>query len=807
MRAQLARHVSRRHLVAVARCPLPQALRPRPRPTCQPHAIPVLSARPFRRTFFGIFQKPPRRIKSPEWEPGWPQVLAWRQRTVDNLRAPPREELSDAFRQLFEYKLQYRVPVNSTQAIQCLRLFNYLVENKEDEDGPGLSLHELTAARDALLLPAKDSAKHHLEFSRALYTEIQRQRQEVEEFGVPEEAVEGGAKQISESPADGDFRCYLMALTRHGASTEAASLLNEYWGRLVAHGRVFKGAKKLWVILLDGLAREGKEAELIDQMRIAESHGIQYLPLLKEIMTTFFARRNRVDETKYWFEMDTGKLRPTADTYLEMIRFAVRNESEEWVGDAFRSLIDSNPNKAHWDAILQWAVLCRGEGVEGVRHMMEVMAENNTKKEAIRPDIDTINGLIRAAIEKKDQYLAERFMALTSELGIDPNPTTYLLQIDYRIDAKDLSGARAAYREMQKTEVRDDEDLPVINKYIRALCGAPRPVLKDILETTSDLEDRIVTLDPETVVALCMTFLQNDDQYEVIDTLAVHVFHYSSEQREQIRDAFADFILDQRNSTSRVWDAYQLLGQFFPETPREARMRLMAGFFARRRADMATSVFVHMRESRNSDLHPTADDYVRALEGLGRCPDAQSLDTTHNMLKLDTNIQPSTRLSNALMLAFGASGRPRRALGVWEDISRSPEGPSYASLEIIFAVLEKKPFGDEDARRIWRNVERMELEVPPAVFASYCGALAGCGRLEEVTRLIQGMPRAQGYEPDFMTLGIIYNALPGRKLQAEFQAWALGQYPDLWAQLEKQGRRRTEGGDMGSFKISRDLRA
>lgn len=56
------------------------------------------------------------------------------------------------------------------------------------------------------------------------------------------------------------------------------------------------------------------------------------------------------------------------------------------------------------------------------------------------------------------------------------------------------------------------------------------------------------------------------------------------------------------------------------------------------------------------------------------------------------------------------------------------------------------------------------------------------------------------------SLGIIYNALPGRKLQADFQAWALGLYPDLWAELEKKGRQGTDETGI-NFKISRELRA
>ena len=116
---------------------------------------------------------------------------------------------------------------------------------------------------------------------------------------------------------------------------------------------------------------------------------------------------------------------PRVATYSEVVRFAARNGQEEWVGEHFRRLIDSNPRKGYWDIILQWAVLCRGEGVEGVRHMLDIMAQNNTESESILPDIDSINGLVRIAIEKNDQYLAERFMALASELGIRPNPTTY----------------------------------------------------------------------------------------------------------------------------------------------------------------------------------------------------------------------------------------------------------------------------------------------------------------------------------------------------------------------------------------------
>lgn len=655
----------------------------------------------------------------------------------------------DAFRQLFQHKLEFGAPVNSTQALQCYRLFTYLIENKADEEGPGLSVAELTAARDALLLVPKDNLKNHLDFSRALYHEIVRQRQLESQFGVPEEEPEV-TDPLARTPADDDFRSYIAALTRYGASTEAAAALHKHWDQLVAQSRIHKGAKQLWITVLKGLAREGKEEELLELARIAEERGIQYRPHFQEVMTTFFASQDRIQETRFWFERDTGNRWPTTQTYAAIIKFSRRTGLQDWVSEAFKALIDHNPRKAHWDVIFQWAVFCRDEGVEGVKHMIDIMVKNNPENESARPDIDTINGLIRTAMEKNDPYLAERFLALASELGISPNSATYILQMDYRIDAKDLSGAKAAYQDILRTEIQDDEDLAVINKYIRALCGLERPLLKSIHETMANLEHRLVTLDPETVVALCMAFLKNDDQYDVIDTLAVHVFHYSSEQREQIRSAFVEFILEEKNSTSRVWDAYQLLMQFFPETTRECRVKVMGAFFDRKRADMATGVFMHMKEHVNRDFRPTVDEYVVMLEGLGQVPDEASLESVHNMLKIDTNVQSCTKLSNALMIALGACGRSLRALDIWHDISRSAEGPSYASLEIIFAVLEKKPFGDEDAKAIWRSMERMELEIPPSVFAAYCGSLAGNGRLDEVKSLIKGMSRTVGYDPDYM---------------------------------------------------------
>lgn len=54
-------------------------------------------------------------------------------------------------------------------------------------------------------------------------------------------------------------------------------------------------------------------------------------------------------------------------------------------------------------------------------------------------------------------------------------------------------------------------------------------------------------------------------------------------------------------------------------------------------------------------------------------------------------------------------------------------------------------------------------------------------------------------------LGIVYNALPGSSRKDAFEEWAKAEYPELWRQLERKGRRETLAGT--KFNIVRNLEA
>ncbi|KAL2020946.1 hypothetical protein VTK56DRAFT_7833 [Thermocarpiscus australiensis] len=810
MRSQLTRNVYLRLLAghrshgSLRPCP---ALSGRcPVASSRPRPFPLLARRQPRRTFFGVFQKPPRMLKEPELEPGYDVLLRFRSLQTENERPPARDELLRGWRQFIRHKHRYYKILNPTQAFLTLQLLRHLLAAEPETEGQGddLSFEDLRTAFKVVLKPPKGKTEHHLELAKLLYEEINRKIQSMRELGIDEEMI----KEASGGKGDGDFQFFLTALTQYGGSLEAAERLADYRRKLQDENKQTKGLKILWTLVLRGLAKEGREEELLREYRKAEEGGLEYMPPVHEIMTTFYATRDRVEETKYWFEKPVyANWMRSTESYMEVVRFALRIGEQDWLQPIFEQLINSNPQKEWWDVVFQWAVLVMDKGVEDIKQMMTAMTSHVEGQKAPKPDAATIEALIRAAIEKKNPYLAERFLSLGAELRIPPRATTYILQMDYRLDAKDFSGVHAIYEKLLKgeVEVRNDEDLPVLNKYLRTLCSVPEPDIERILDITADLEQRHATLEPETVVALCMVFLRSDNQYDVIDTLSLHTVSYSLEERAQVRKAFVEYCLDKKVSTARVWDCYSLLRQFFPETEPADRVRLMDAFFERRRPDMACLIFGHMRSHGSPAQRPTADVYVRCLEGLGRHPDAASLRMVHNMLKMDATVQPDTRLYNALMLAHAACGDPDTALDFWRDITTSVEGPSYNSLAIVFWACELRPYGDRTARQIWQKVLRMDLEVPPYVFWSYCGAIAGSGHLEEVMRLIRGMEASVGYGPGVMTLGVTYNALPGESRKDQFEEWARAEYPEIWAQLESKGRKETVMGT--KFNIVRHMQA
>ncbi|KAI1103144.1 complex I intermediate-associated protein [Jackrogersella minutella] len=794
MRPQLTRYVLRRLLASEAPIPLrPTFAFALSRPTFRVYPVGSRVARTCqRRTFLKLFQKPPRELKNVDTEPGYDTILQFRSAEFQGIRVPPLPELYKAWQQFFAYKTQRGRVVNSTQAMCAHRLLLHLCGPSNTEPETQLSDEDLRTARDCLLKPVKDEVESHIELSRAIHDELKKR-------GVHQEK---------------DFNAFLTALSQYGKALEAKDLVTKYYQNV-------KGKSNEMFVLthfmpvLRGLAKEDREPELLELFARAKDVGVEYDPALHGVMTIFFARKNNIGETKFWFNKPINRdLPPAPTTYYEILQFALRNDQQEWAMGIYQNLISRletgalQNHKPCWDTSIQWAVLLLGKGMDHIEHMINVAFEHNKDRPSSQPNMGTMNGLIKIAIDKNDPYMAERIIALSKKLGFDINYKTLILQLEYRIRANDLDGAFATYRSIQELEeTAKIRDYSVINSFIRALCGAPDPNYERVLDVTSFLEQRRVTLEPETVVSICMAFLQHDEAYEVIDTLSLHAIHYSIPQRETVREAFVAYCVDMKNSTARVWDAYSLLRQFFPELPKGHRELIMETFFYRNRPDMATLVFGHMRAHNNPSARPTVDTYIRCMEGIGMCPDEESMKSVHNMLKMDAYIQPSTLLYNALMIGYIACDLPHRALDFWKEITTSPEGPSYATLEIVFRAYEITPEGDGLADELWEKIKRMDIDVSENVCVAYAVTMAAHGHITKAKTIIEDMDIIVGKRADLYNLVHVYNALPSAEMKEQFESWAKDEFPQAWQALKaKFGRKQDEDG-LVKFKLRRPWKA
>lgn len=688
---------------------------------------------PPRRLLFGFSQKPQRETKDADVDPGFGKMLELSTTLKTHVRPPPNAQLVQAFNAFFRARQKFSTPLEDIQVYHATKTFEYLMNQKQTEGVALLSIEDMQVALNALVyMPRNFQYAAHNKMARMLFEEINRE-QETE----PSDAAWNG------STGTKHILSYVNVLARTGDSADAREIVQMFWkSHLEAVGR------GPWMHVVRGFARERNEPEMLQTIKMMEGYGIPFDAKTHQMITIFYATIGNLEATKQWFARpisDGGT--PTDHANAFVLKLCVQRNELVWGEPIFKSMLETNPDKRAWNIIFLWAA-AQGKGVDEIERMMEVMVRRNEGKNSISPDIETINGLIEYANSKNDPYTAERYVVLGQKWNILPNAQTYILQLDYRIKVGDIDGARVAYSKLQGEEVTENEDLPVINKLIVALCSAKHLDYDAVMAIAENLSERKARIEPDAVCALCLLHLQRDELHDVIDLLQTHVFHYSQEQRTQVIDLFVQFCLDRENSTSRAWDAYTIFRQIFEDASIDVRTQIMNDFFARGRTDMACHVFGHMRQHYRPERRPTVDTYIQCLEGIAGAAKPEALDMVHNMLKMDSEIEPTTRLYNALMLGYTACDQPDRSLEFWDDITNSSEGPTYNSIQIALRACEEAPFGDRQARSIWARLKRMDIEITREIYAAYVGALAGSGFLDEGKKLVEEMGEEVGSEPD-----------------------------------------------------------
>lgn len=733
-----------------------------------------------RRTLFGFSRSTPKATKLADVDPGYQILTGLHNRLVVGERTPPTEDVIQAFNAFFRYKESLGLPMQKHQVETALRAFLHIQKTNIDTEGFGFLNADLRRALRVMSYMTKDQDNTvHSQLATLLYEELEHRRLT---SGESQEEVDPSAGKGSILAKN--LRPYLRSLAYSGKPMQARTLVEQYFESDL---RSLGDQPWRWIVV--GFLWQEQEDEVLRTLSTMRSFDIP-MTGIHQLVTTHYANLGDLKSTKWWYSTMLDTM-PSLATYEAVLNLCIRKNDYEWGDSVFRTIFEKRniPKKA-WSMIFRWSA-AKGKGVDEIDRMMNVMRQRNealSEGNLVTPDIAMINDLIELAMSKDDPYSAERYVALGQKWNLEPDARTHLLQLDYRLKVGDLDGARAAYARLREEDTSDDNDIPLMNKLIVALYEKQQSY-NTIMSIVEDLTERQATFEAPTVAALCQLHLRRGELDQVTTLLSTYARNYSISQQESIRDVFVDFILDRKNPNLSAWEAYTILSPKFAETPVSIRTRIMSEFFSRGRSDMGLHVFGHMRQQLNRSVRPTGDTYAECFQGIARAGGkVESLHLVHNMLKVDPEIEPNTRLSNSLMLAYTACGNASRALEFWNDIAHSREGPTYNSIQIALQACAVAPFGERQARDIWARVRRFGIQVTREIYAAYIGALSGQGAFKECIGLIENAEADAGFKPDALMVGTFYNTAPGLCNKEQVEAWAKKAYPDVWEELLTIGR-------------------
>lgn len=703
---------------------------------------------PQRRTFLAMF-KSPRKLKPAEVPAGLEVLAGLIKAQRKGERPPTPAQVAQAIN---AFLLQRRVALEDFHVGSVINGIRYLLDHPNDDGQPWIPYDTMKRAMTLLeKFPPTEGGKPHLMLARILDAEIKRV---IEQNEKPDPVETMTLYQAVQLPK------LIRVLTIYGASLEARELASANYAT-PPHAPTERGRnirRLVWDDVAKGIAKEGNTPELIKTASMLQTMPDLFTSNSKGVMVRYFAERNEVEQAKHWYVQntpDTDDGRGIVGALAPLLKACALCGDTAFGQQVVTSLLQEMPDKETWDAVFLWSAAI-GKGPDELDRMMNVMvrrcAEERRKKPStplVQPDIDTINLLVEFSIAKQDSYSAERYVVLGEKRGIFPNAKTYTMQIMYRLSISDIDGALAAYYGLQGQLSDDSECIDAVNRLIQVLCQLQRQhQFDDIMAIVDDLHERNARLAPETVATLCVLHLRRGEPHDAGDLLNMHAFHMSPDQRIIIRKGLASFVMDSHTSTADAWDAYQMLRNAFPETPRSDRIPLMNEFFARKRSDMACHVFFHMRNSVLEEIAADNEVYVAAFTGFARNADAESLELAHNQLKIDLNIEMDTKLRNALMLAYASTGQHRKAMQFWAEIGSSQEGPTYNSIVIAFRACEGTHYGERHAKSIWQRLREMDVDIDKQIFTAYMSAIARNHQHDEALALIESAEEKYGFTPD-----------------------------------------------------------
>ncbi|KAF2670872.1 hypothetical protein BT63DRAFT_203334 [Microthyrium microscopicum] len=447
----------------------------------------------------------------------------------------------------------------------------------------------------------------------------------------------------------------------------------------------------------------------------------------------------QVIEHPLFLTSENCSLRPAADvlsacsqTKDETIARSVISKVDKLLSDRETQNSEIGDRKAWFDTL----VLFETSGK--LRAAAKATVER-LQAQGYEPDIETINILVQNAYKTKSPALASDYLELAESLDIRPNGYTLLPRVEFQLQTGDLDGALKTWDHiLYELEPLDVNDMPApMEIFLRALsrAGNPNPVAFDELMDNHGRYTR--RFQPETLVEIVEYYLRGEDYESAILVIKKHSLNYTAAGRRLVVDRLVDVAKDPEVSKETSWTAYTIIRALFVETSRHTREQLMQEFIRRESPERALQVFNAMREHWMDEVKPTEETYLIALEGLHTNPSAVNM--VWNQLKIDTRVDPSTKLWNTMMRVFAKVGwdEARGAVRFWDELFEMKEGPNEDSAVAVLQACGRSSVGQEQTKEVWRTVQENIVPVTERILGTYIGSLVQTDQFEEAQEALK----------------------------------------------------------------------
>lgn len=693
-------------------------------------------------------------------------------------RTPAHAELIDALKFLFSARLEQRRPLTRNEIFLATETFKHLQE------------------RDWILSEHKGSISED-ELASFLHT-----------LALPE----SGVKFRSDVRALAEL--VVESLTRNGALDE--DLENAYTTILASTGSAAEAVQRvsakpsrpdltIMANTLKGLIHEANNSLFWSQLgEWNEMYQIMNPYMHQELVVTL-VRAGRIFDAQQVYDMSiVDRENPTTACVLAMLEATTKSGKLASAEELAASLYAHTSEPGVVGALLLYQV-AKNPRLENLRDLVLDLLHSS------RAEVSTksFNDIAEYALLHNQPKLAEEILGFARVQQYRPDAKTYALELSRALDAARYDIARASFERLVNEDRPDDDyDVKVLNRYLEVYCFSQAPSFEHVMRIADRILERGADFDVGAISGLCLVFLSRNEFDDAVGLLRYRTDFLPPTDRARISVVFRDFILNSANNDQQAFNAYELFRVAFPETSSADRIPLMQSFFDRKRPDLACQVFIHMRQATAHDFaRPDSNAYAKCFEGIAQCRDVDGLQQVYNMLKLDLNVEITTKIRNALMLAHISCQTPWVAIiDHFYKIMDSREGPSYSSFEVALRACETwPPYGSFEARKIMAIMQSWNLEITKSLYDNYVGVMAGQCEFENAVELIENMYKDIGERPDAFTIGTFYNAIPWQYRKNEVEKWAREAYPELWEELETFGEEIDEEWEVRYFKLDRSI--